>query len=303
MRLVNDSFTSRVYKSIKSTKYGIREGYSLGDDKESFDKFEELNKKLKDIIDFIKSYKSKDLDYAIQNVEHSQDNIYYADIMLTGLKEEDIEKEDELNNSILDRFPFISNIQISKWYDDVICFIGFDIEATSGRHKSDLVVVIRRVLEALGIDKLNESAVSEEDLYTTGKYKIVIKTEIAKGSVELDGEDTYRTANARPIDEIVREYYTNALPTNDDRWRECVERGWNIMAYPFIPHHITCYSDESCSSSVGMLDEVADKQWSEASTKYSDDYWRGVSYDIRQSVKIFDMEGNQVVGLKNKSAE
>ena len=107
--------------------------------------------------------------------------------------------------------------------------------------------------------------------------------------------------NARPVDEVEREYFTNALPTNDERWKECAERGWNIMAYPFIPHHITCYSDESCSNSVGMLDDVFDKQWSEVCAKYPDDYWGGVSYDTSQSVKILDMEGNQVVGIEDKS--
>lgn len=129
---------------------GLDEGYSLGDDKDSFDVWEEQSKKLGEIVEFIRSYKSADLDKAIKDVEHSQDNIYTADIMITGLKEEDIEKEDELSSSILDRYPFINNIQISNWYDDVVCFIDFDINGVYNKHKSDLVVVIRRVLEAIG---------------------------------------------------------------------------------------------------------------------------------------------------------
>ena len=151
--------------------------------------------------------------------------------------------------------------------------------------------------------KINEAeSLSDDDLYTKGTYKIVITTNVSKGDVEIDSEDTYRTANARPIDTIVKEYYTNALPTGDSRWKECVEKNWNIMAFPFIPHHITCYTDSECTNEVGLLDDVADKQWREVDDKYPDNYWKGISYDISQGVKLYDLDGNQVVGLKESSS-
>jgi len=146
--------------------------------------------------------------------------------------------------------------------------------------------------------KINEAESLSDDLYTKGIYKIVITTNVSKGDVEIDSEDTYRTANARPIDTIVKEYYTNALPTGDSRWKECVEKNWGIMAFPFIPHHITCYTDSECTNEVGLLDDVADKQWREVDDKYPDNYWKGISYDISQGVKLYDLDGNQVVGLK-----
>ncbi len=125
------------------------EGYSLGDDKKSFDVWDKENKKLGEILDFIKGYNDERLNKVIEKVEHSQDNIFTADFMIEDLKEEDLEKESELGSSIYDRYPFIDNIQISKWGDSVVCFIGFDIDGAYGS-KSDLVRVIKTVLDAIG---------------------------------------------------------------------------------------------------------------------------------------------------------
>lgn len=150
------------------------------------------------------------------------------------------------------------------------------------------------------INNLKEAEEEEDkNLYTTGDYIIEITTNVAKGDVELDGEETYTTANARPIDEIKKTYYTNKLPTEDDRWKECVEKGWNIMAYPFIPYHIECYDSPDYKNSLGTLDRVERQQWRDVEDKYPDDYWRGVAYDITQGVKILDAKTKeQVAGLK-----
>lgn len=135
----------------------------------------------------------------------------------------------------------------------------------------------------------------EQDEYTSGNYRIIITTNVSKGDVHINDEDTYSSVNARPIAKIEQEYYTNALPTKNERWQEVTSKGHNIMAYPSLPRLVTCYSDKECTNAVGNLSVIANKQWNEASRKYPDDYWRGISYDMSQSVKILDDNSNNVI--------
>lgn len=132
----------------------LKEGYSLGDDKESFKIWDKENEKLKKIYDYVTAGSRKDLEEVMKTLEHSQDSIYHADVTIKGLKEEDLDKEDELY-SLMQKYPFIDNIQITKWYgDEVVCFIGFDIEGAYSDRRLD--VAIRTCLETLfGADYLN----------------------------------------------------------------------------------------------------------------------------------------------------
>ena len=115
---------------FKSIKTKLNEGYSLGDDKESFDVWEKEEKKLKGLVD---SLKEDGIDFTNIDIEHSQDSIYSADFTIKGIPESNI--NDELEYELRDKFvsgydSYFENIQLENWGGyGPICIIGFDIDS------------------------------------------------------------------------------------------------------------------------------------------------------------------------------
>jgi hypothetical protein len=172
----------------------LNESYSLGDDKASFDEWEKQEEKLKKVYDYVTAGNREDLKAVMDTVEHSQDNIYTADVTIKGLKEEDLDKEDKLSE-LYNRYPFINNIQISKWYgDEIVCFIDFDISGAASDKRLD--VVIRTCLEEFFgpdylsypsmINEAEEEMVDDEEDYSIEEFMTAQKLKDEVLNLDID---------------------------------------------------------------------------------------------------------------------
>ena len=132
----------------------LDESYSLGDDKESFDVFNENGKKLKEICDFLKEYNK--IDFNNIDVEQSQDAVYTADFTIKGIPEDKINEaeEDELRKDFCDDWgSLINNIQLENW-NGPICIVDFDIErvynskSKFGRTLKEIIDRLTKIEEA-----------------------------------------------------------------------------------------------------------------------------------------------------------
>jgi hypothetical protein len=122
-----------LYESVKKN---LKEGYSLGDDKESFDVWDEEEKKLEELVKYLKE---NGIDFSNIDVEHSQDNIDCADFEIRGIPESNI--NDELERKLDDKY--VSGYNVYFKFDDIqlenwggpVCLIGFYIDGAY-RYKS-----------------------------------------------------------------------------------------------------------------------------------------------------------------------
>ena len=137
----------------------LKEGYSLGDDKESFDVWDENNKKLEEIVNYVKQYADPKVVSHIENIEHSQDNINDACITLNGISDDIIgsDRDYDLYNELERNYPFINNIQAEHWYGKNICMVDFYIDSVYNKNKYGLCKVLNKVLEEFGDKNLKES--------------------------------------------------------------------------------------------------------------------------------------------------
>ena len=137
----------------------LKEGYSLGDDKESFDVWDENNKKLEEIVDYVKQYADPKVASHIDDIEHSQDNISTACITLNGISDDVIgsNRDYDLYNELERNYPFINNIQAEHWYGKNICMVDFYIDGVYNKNKYGLCKVLNKVLDEFGDKKLNEA--------------------------------------------------------------------------------------------------------------------------------------------------
>lgn len=123
--------------SEKVRKY-LNEGYSLGDDKESFDVWDKESEKLKNVCDYLKD--TVGIDFTNIDVEHSQDGIYSASFMIKGLPESSI--NDELEQELYDKYvsgynSYFDGVQLENWGGyGPICILVFDIgSANSDKYR------------------------------------------------------------------------------------------------------------------------------------------------------------------------
>ena len=144
---MNDLFES-INSLFTSNKRVILEGYSLGDDRESFNVWDEEEKKLEEIVDYVKEY--CDLDFSNIKVEHSQDSITSADFTLKNLPEailNNSELEEELYEKYAGWGGLFDNVQIENW-GEPICILGFDIDLAY-RSKYKLGSSVKDIYEKL----------------------------------------------------------------------------------------------------------------------------------------------------------
>lgn len=140
----NRDFVQEVEDEVKK----LNEGYSLGDDKESFDIWDKESEKLKNVCDYLKD--TLDIDFTNIDVEHSQDDIYSASFEIKNIPEAAI--SDDLESDFRDKYlgwgSCIDGIQLEKWYGKPTCIVIFDIgSANSDKYSFGKTVkdIIERV--------------------------------------------------------------------------------------------------------------------------------------------------------------
>lgn len=200
---------NKMFEEIDKLDSIVSEGYSLGDDKESFDVWEEESEKLNEIMNYIKD--NCGVDFSNIEVEHSQDNIFTADITIKGLPESAINDdiESELYNKYCSGYNnLFDNIQLETWYGPC-CLLGFNIDRMGSR-KYKLGSAIKDIQDRL----MNSGSLKEDDSSLVCRVDMPIS--VAKGSVNIDSETSYSTSNARTIFTDKKVYYSNNVPVEDE---------------------------------------------------------------------------------------
>lgn len=134
----------------------------------------------------------------------------------------------------------------------------------------------------------NKSIIKEDESALVCRVDMPIS--VAKGSVHIDDEDSYSTSNARTIFTDKKVYYSNNVPVDDE---DFIKGGPWWM--PRFQCNIKLYNDKECTDLVGTLEKVSDDLHDDLRSKYREDYWGGVSYNISVKAEFYNADTDELI--------